>query len=238
MTSGLAMKCRLDLALLARRHNTEPKLSCALPLYPPSDRAVMITGIASSASIDQERMLFRGWSLNFLPWRPPPLLFRHREVAGEIEHIEHDAKGRLIVQARVDHSEAKRCGGLSVAATIRKYELRDIDDPQRYHAVILEADLDEISLTPTPCSSDCVVTSRVTASPHPELFETAKRGIGKLIEITELLRKINAQPPQRTPLSSQEGAQQSFSREPKPYRQTPFGALIRAMEARDHHDAG
>ena len=69
-----------------------------------------------------------------MPWKPPPLLFRHREPAGEILKIEYDARGRLIVDGRVDHLEARRCNGLSVAATIHRYELREQDDPQKFHA--------------------------------------------------------------------------------------------------------
>jgi hypothetical protein len=43
MTSGLAMKMKLELSSLARRHRVEPKLSIALPLHPPSPRSVLIT---------------------------------------------------------------------------------------------------------------------------------------------------------------------------------------------------
>jgi hypothetical protein len=44
--------------------------------------------------------------------------------------------------------EARRSNGLSVAATIEQYELREIDDPQNFHAVILKARLDEILRPP------------------------------------------------------------------------------------------
>jgi YD repeat-containing protein len=74
----------------------------------------------------------------------PPLLIRHRESAGEILSLAYDARGRLLVEARVDHVEAKRCSG--VATTIVQ------DDPERFHALVLRADLDEITLTPTPAT--------------------------------------------------------------------------------------
>lgn len=47
-------------------------------------------------------------ALTFLPWRLPPLLIRHRESAGEILNLAYDARGRLLVEARVDHVEARR----------------------------------------------------------------------------------------------------------------------------------
>jgi hypothetical protein len=64
--TGLAMKMKLELSQLARRHRVEPVVSCALPLAPPSPRPVMITGIAATEAIDQERMCFASRSLMFL----------------------------------------------------------------------------------------------------------------------------------------------------------------------------
>jgi hypothetical protein len=111
---------RLELAQLAQRHRVAPTLSCALPLASPSSRPILISGIAAADTIDQERMRFAPHALMFLPWKLPKLLFRHRENAGEILSLEYDKHGRLIMDARVDHPEARRCGGLSVAATIVK----------------------------------------------------------------------------------------------------------------------
>jgi hypothetical protein len=60
---------------------------------------------------------------------------------------------------------------LSIAATIERYELRDQDDPQHFHALITRADLDEISLTPKPANSACVITSLSPDAEFPrELF--------------------------------------------------------------------
>ena len=64
MTSGLAMKMKLELSSLAT-----PKLSIALPLHLPSPRSVLITGVACADSIDQERIRFAARSLTFLPWK-------------------------------------------------------------------------------------------------------------------------------------------------------------------------
>jgi YD repeat-containing protein len=224
MSGGQALKLRLELAQLAQRHCVIPTLSRAMPLAAPASRPVLISGIAAANTIDQERMKFRPWSLTFLPWKPPPLLFRHHEPAGEILKLAYDARGRLLVEARVDHPEARRCQGLSVAATIERYELREQDDPERFHALILQAQLDEISLTPTPACADCVVTSRLPANPANETFDLAARGIGKAIEIVELLRQqFNAQPAAQPPRHPRAVA-------PRP--RTEFSKLVAAMEER------
>jgi hypothetical protein len=228
---ALAFKMRLELAQLARRHRPAPSLTCTLPLAPLSDRSVRITGIASSPTIDQDRMLFRSHSLTFLPWKPPPLLYRHREPAGEIETIEYDSRGRLIISARVDHAEARRCNGLSVAATIKAYELRDQDDPKAFHAVILAADLDEVSLTPTPACADCVVTSRMPASPNGEFYDTARRGIEQCMLIVEQMQKILATPaPSRAERPPRAERHIRPAIPTVPHRVGQFGQLVRRLE--------
>jgi hypothetical protein len=240
MTTGLAMKMRVELAALARRHGTPPHAAHQLPLHPPSSRPVHICGIAASNSLDNERMKFRPWALSFLPWRPPPLLFRHREPCGEITKIWHDERGRVRIEARVDHAEAKQCQGLSVAATIQRYELRDQNDPQSFHALILQADLDEISLTPAPCCPDCVVTNRIAASPHNEFFDTAIQGIGKMREMIEVIQRCLEPPP---PPTVKAAAPRIYGRVPErprrrdlePHRQSDFGRLVQQMEAIHGH---
>jgi hypothetical protein len=230
MSGGLAMKMRLELAQLSRRYRFAPGLSCALPLAEPSGCPAWITGIASSPTVDQERMLFRSYSLSFLPWKPPPLLYRHREPAGKIQSIAYDSKGRLIITARVDHPEARRCNGLSVAATIKRYELRDESDPKAYHALILQADLDEISLTPTPCNPDCVITSRIPTVSHDAFFDSVKRAVEKCIEIVEVIEvmqrfDLQVEPPKRA-------AAPPRVITAVPHRVGPFGALVRQLEER------
>jgi hypothetical protein len=214
---GLAFRMRLELSQLARRHRVEPKLSCALPLADPHPRPVIISGMAMSCSVDQERMRFRPWSLSYLPWRPPQLLFRHKEPAGEILKLRDDAKGRLVIEARVDHPEARRCAGLSVAATIEAYELREIDDPDSYHALITRARLDEISLTPTPADPKCTVTSRLPVSPLPEYFDLARKGVDNLIRQVELLQQLNREPPPPQPVPRH------------PHAQCPPRGMVRTM---------
>jgi hypothetical protein len=91
--------------------------------------------------------------------------------------------------------EARRCGGLSIAATIRQYELRDQNDPEKFCAWITRADLDEVSLTPAPCNSQCTVTSRFPASPQAEFYDLAERGVTTLLKLVDLIREeIRKQP--------------------------------------------
>jgi hypothetical protein len=148
----------------------------------------------------------------------------------QILKLEYDARGRLVVDARVDHVEARRCSGLSVAATIQRYELRDQDDSENFHALITRADIDEISITPTPANPDCVITSRFPTSSQPEFFDLARQGIGKIIEILDLLRKLDAQSaPPATPRHPRAVAPPRRAVvAPRP--RTEFGKLVDAME--------
>jgi hypothetical protein len=218
VTSGLAMKMRVELAQLAHRHGTVPPISCALPLAPATAYPLSIVGVAVSNSVDQVRTRFRPWCPTFMP-KPPPLLFRHQDPAGEIESIEHDQKGRLIIRARVDHPEARRCRGLSVCATIEAYQLMDVDDPLKFHALITRPYVDEVS-------ADCLITSRIPDCPTNKFFDLAQAGVGKMIEIVDLLKKVNERPRvQRT-----EKREPRFSdRAPRSQtirRQTSFSSLV------------
>ena len=68
----------------------------------------------------------------------------------------------------VDHIEAKRCGGLSVCATIHAYQLRDVDDPLRFHALITDAEID--ALTDRPANPQAIVLNRYRRPPSVEAY--------------------------------------------------------------------
>jgi hypothetical protein len=94
--------------------------------------------------------------------------------------------------------------------------------------LILRADLDEVSITPTPCNPDCIITSRILTSPANEMFDLARQGIGKIIEIIDLLRKLDAQ---SAPSASKPAPPVARPRLPvEPHRMPEFGKLITAME--------
>lgn len=242
MSGGLAMKMRLELSQLARRHGVTPGISCALPLADPSARPVTISGIAAAPTVDQERMAFAPHALMYLPWKLPRLMFRHREPAGQVLSLAYDAHGRLILDARVDHPEGRRTNGLSVCATIQRYEIIDADDPQRFHALITRADLDagEISLTPTPCNSDCVVTLRLPTSPALETFDLVRQGFDKAREIIEVLRQQLREPPsQPVPRHPRAASPPRHSAEPRSEpqraaRASDFSRLVEAMQENSH----
>jgi hypothetical protein len=211
---GMALQIKSELAALARRHRTPPAIPCLLPLAPPSSGPVRITGIAAR--------------YKFCTWKLPPLLYRHREPAGEITFIGHDTLGRLVISARVDLPDARRCEGLSIAATVGAFKVLDGDDPRAYRALITAATLDEVSLTPEPADLSCRVITRSPNTPVSDGFDLFQHGICKSLEIVELLRELNRRqpdpPPRRLPPRRMAV---------EPHRQSQFGSLVSAM-GRNH----
>src|SRR4051812_44013424 len=65
----------------------------------------------------------------------------------ELRHTERHVFAADLVES-VTHPEARRCGAFSIGATVLRHELRDDDSPRGFHAVVLQAELDEMSLTP------------------------------------------------------------------------------------------
>ena len=113
---------------------------------------MILSGLASTPDLDLHRTRLRAYCLGYpLPkyCKHVPLLLKHRadEPAGEIESLEYDDRGGLLIRARVDDPTARRCGAFSVAVTVRDYAIRDPDDRDGFHAAILSARLDEVSLT-------------------------------------------------------------------------------------------
>jgi len=101
----LAMQMRFRLTRLADHHGVTPALPSLLSLAPPSDRPLIVEGIAAHAgSIDSDRQMFRRYSLA-LPRSLPPLLYRHdpKQVAGHVDELTHDGEGNLRIRATVTH---------------------------------------------------------------------------------------------------------------------------------------
>jgi hypothetical protein len=136
------------------------------PLHPPSERPMILSGIAAACSVDKERLRWRPWAF-VLPARHqplPPLKYRHGEDAGCIDKLYYDDRGALRIVATVDHPEGRRCGFFSVACSVQEFTLCEIDDPQRFHALVTSATLDEVSVTPAPSNPDCRVLERYPVS--------------------------------------------------------------------------
>ena len=152
--SGRELKARL--AQLMRRHNVRPIARDPIPLLPPTAGSQIIEAIAASADVDADRMSFARGSLS---WPDDlsklPLLVRH-SATGWLEKyslsLDYDDRGNLYLKALVEDSEARRMGGISIAATVIESEVRDEDSPVGFHFVITKAIVDEISLSPVPAN--------------------------------------------------------------------------------------
>jgi hypothetical protein len=92
--SGEALKKRIELAQLVRRHQAAPKpFTPVAPLINVEAGHVSVEGLAARASVDRERMMFGAncW----LPFRREiPLLFRHQQdrTAGTIQEIRYPTR--------------------------------------------------------------------------------------------------------------------------------------------------
>jgi hypothetical protein len=207
-------------------------------LLEPVDHDVMITGFASTPDRDRQFMKFRSRSL-FWPRKEIPLRYCHGEEAGTIEELHYDGHGRLLVCARVNHPQARRAPAFSVAATVEKWELRNVDDPQTFHALITQATLDEVSLTDKPCNPHALVRSRLCAPPSPSFHELMIKRVKCAIAMVDIVKTTYA----TTPANSAHGhglpapdgksvACDRFDRAPKPRRQSDFSKLVAAMNQR------
>ena len=197
--SGEALAMKLKLAQLMRRHQVAP-MPCA-PTAPLSsvdiDGAWMVEGYAAPATIDNEHTKFAPYC--WMPFKQNiPLLYRHHRPAGEVKEVRRTDKG-LYVSALVTDSEAKRCSHFSVAATIHGFMLRDVEDRERFHALVTCATLDEISLTNAPASPAATVLHRYRQPAAVEMYDLATRAVSCMREIVTALRVINAAQPNAAP---------------------------------------
>jgi hypothetical protein len=174
--TGEAMRMRMQLARLAQRHGHTPKSFTPTDPLPPIDGDVIVEGLASLAVIDNQRTKVAAHC--WMPFRKSiPLLFRHGRPAGEVLEVRNTDKG-LHVRSLVHDEEAKRYSHFSVTATVHGFQLRDVDDPERFHALITR--------------------HRYRQSPAVECYDLAKRGIiciAKLIELMAAPATLSTAPP-------------------------------------------
>jgi hypothetical protein len=194
--TGNALKMKCQLAELAAKHGVTRATFRPLPLSAPTACAQHLTGYASSGDVDQDRCRFAPFAFGMVSAARTKLLFRHdpNQVAGTIERLSYDADGRLQIACRVDHEQARRCGGFSVSARIREYILIAPDTPS-FYALITDASLDEISLTEIPSNPFALVTSRFPASAQAKLFENLRQYFDVLSKVMPLLPQVAAMPP-------------------------------------------
>ena len=119
------------------------------------------------------------------------LLYKHEDVvAGTIEHLGYDAYGRLKIRCRVKLERARRCGGFSVGARIKSYEIVNADKPS-FFARITDAELSEISLVDCPANPPALVCSR-TPVPPLQFFDAALRYVDAIKMLVTLLPALSA----------------------------------------------
>jgi hypothetical protein len=191
MASGLALRMRAELAALMRRHNVTLKPQPSIPLAPETACSQILQGLAMTTDVDQERTRIRGFAFGLLSPRRIRLLHRHNEaqIAGEIEDLSYDEHGRLKIRCRVDHEQARRCGGFSVSARVNEYRLRDVDTPN-FFAEVTDATLDEISLTSEPANSRALVRSRFPIGPHVQFYKNMEAYVDVLKKLAAVLPQL------------------------------------------------
>ena len=189
-----ALEMRVRISRLMRRHSvvSDP---LSIPLAPPTDHAQVLEGYASTTDLDLDRVKIRpyafGWPL--LIREMPPLYHKHdaSQVAGEIEDLSYDDRGNLLVRARVDHPQARRCGAFSIGATVVAYEMKNADRPD-FFALITQADLTEISLTDAPANPRALVLRRHRVSALSGFYDAVTEKVRCLTELTKMMKEDTA----------------------------------------------
>jgi hypothetical protein len=175
---------------LAVRHGTGQQQPVVLPLTEASDEPLHIEGIAAAGNVDSTRQMFSrcAFRIPFLKSRMPKLLYRHdpQQIAGQIDELYH-AEGNLCIRAFASHELARRCPALSVAATVLGYEIRNADS-KNFYAEILDAEIAEVSLTPSPANAHALVMRRYPVPASVKVFDLTAQAVGKMQEIVAALR--------------------------------------------------
>jgi hypothetical protein len=117
----------------------------------------------------------------------PTIFYRHDQnrVVGECFALHHGREGQLCVSATITDPVAA-CDGLSVGATVHKYEIVDAHLPS-YHALITNCHVDEISCTPNPSNFDSRVTSRWPPSGFVKRLDLIQRGVSVIAKVAEAI---------------------------------------------------
>lgn len=192
MSTGAALAMKLKLRTLMQRH----RIQCnpvKIPLFDSVEPDMLMEGYCSTDDIDLDRCKFRSYAFGFplrRQYRDVPLLYRHdpKQVAGTLDDCEYDDFGNLCVWCTVTHPEAKRCGGFSIGATVLEYQIVDGDTPD-FHALISQAELNEVSLTPEPANPNCLVMDRYRVSPAVQTLELLTAKMKLLQKMTVLMKQ-------------------------------------------------
>ena len=187
--TGSALKLKFELAELGRRHNVKP-VPHTLPLAPPTGCSMLVKGSASTGDVDFDPLSNSRHSRSACcASRRSGSCTRmtRTKLRARLKELSYDAHGRLMIEARVDHLEARRCNGFSVGGRVRAYELRDVDN-KGFHAVITDCELSEISLVERPANQFAVVQSRFPANVQARLYDHMLDYVGVLRKFVTFAR--------------------------------------------------
>jgi hypothetical protein len=185
MSGGLSMR-----VALARRaaHHGLAYTPVTLPLLPEADAPMVMEGIAAAMTTDLERVRFLPQCFGLLGLsRPPPLLYRHSELAGTIDELSYDPDGRLMIRATVSHELARRCPCFSAAAIVHHWQMVAGDTPE-FVAEVTSATVVEVSLTPAPANSDCRVLSRYPVPAPVQFYSLVGQKVDALTKMVGLIK--------------------------------------------------
>ena len=242
MTTGTAMAMRIDLSALIKRHGMTPPRFKPLPLKPATDRECSVRAwrrLQSRSGVHE----IRNSLLDAIQKRHSAAVSSSTRSCGW-QASRHRGPLRRFVRARTGHRHGSEAlPYFSIAATIHKYELRQIDDPNAAHALITSATLDEVSLVPdNPGSPDAIV------EPTPamvEFYNLAIRGIEIIQQQLAVIEQLARSSPPTSPAAPSPRVQGSNNTlKPKrgtslppaavttPRRPTQFQALAAALNER------
>jgi hypothetical protein len=185
------MSLALQIALRRRliQHDLAHPTPLVLPFLPATEGSQYLEGIAAHTSMDLVRTKFKPFCFTW--GKDVKLLYRHDEVAGNITSLNYDAQGNVKVTCEVSHTLARRSPGFSVGATVKSFAIINGDTPN-FYALINEAVIDEVSLTPSPANLECKVTSRTPAfTAHRDFCDAALAKVANMMKlVTSMKEKV------------------------------------------------
>jgi hypothetical protein len=158
--TGCGARLKRELAQLMLDRGVQPEQHRPLPLCPPSTTPILIKGIATRIEIDGSCTMMMPGALVWDPNDLPRLLYKHHpdQIAGEITRLGY-VGGELMIEARVEHAEAKRMPAFSVGLTPHDFEIVD-HGGRFFHVRLTKGLLTEVSLTDLPALRSARVTAR------------------------------------------------------------------------------
>lgn len=192
--TGSALEMRVKLDRLRRHHSLAAPTPVTVPLSAPTERAQVLTGRATTTTIDLQRQCFRGWCFGAIHRCTYPLYFKHITGSGKdvgtIDRLDYDAHGAVIVTATVTDPTARRAGAFSIGVSVRRFQIQNEASPE-YFALITEAVIDEISLTDVPANPACLVSSRRDVCAAAQVFSNAADATRLMAKMLTIIQRGN-----------------------------------------------